>query len=370
MSSDPPIRRSIEVEYWVIDDAGRLTPPGDLVDVPGAEREFVEPILEIKTTPCETTAELRAELFGRIHNALDRAADRDKGLVPLATPLTSEEISEIPCDRTRIQNTVVGEDFEYVRHCAGTHVHVEQLPGRAVDQLNTLIALDPALALFNSASHCRGEQLATGARSKCYRRLAYDGLPNQGELWSYVEDREDWTQRLRACYDEFRERALASGVADDTFADCFEPESAVWTPVKLRESFGTVEWRSPDTTLPSQTIKLADTLAAITDTLRDCEVEIGGETPHIGDDTIVLPEFDTVTDHVDTAIHDGLTAPLRAYLERMSFEPSTYEPLSRTLDQEHTHDEPLTSDTARQLRLEYADRLRSEVVQNEPLIAD
>jgi hypothetical protein len=54
----------------------------------------------------------------------------------------------------------------------------------------------------------------------------------------------------------------------------------------------------------------------------------------------------------------------------MSFEPSTYEPLSRTLDQEHPHDEPLTSDTARQLRLEYADRLRSEVVQNEPLIAD
>ena len=165
MSSDSPIRRSIEVEYWVIDDAGRLTSPGDLVDVPGAEREFVEPILEIKTTPCETTAELRDELFGRIHNALDRAADRDKGLVPLATPLTSEEISEIPCDRTRIQNTVVGEDFEYVRPCAGTHVHVEHLPGRAVDQPTTLLSIDPALPPLHCDSHGPAHQLTPCACS-------------------------------------------------------------------------------------------------------------------------------------------------------------------------------------------------------------
>ena len=46
-----PIRRSIEVEYWVIDDAGRLVEPGALVNAtPGAEREFVEPLLEVKTT--------------------------------------------------------------------------------------------------------------------------------------------------------------------------------------------------------------------------------------------------------------------------------------------------------------------------------
>ncbi|MFM9598074.1 hypothetical protein ACKI1O_53420, partial [Streptomyces scabiei] len=53
------IRRSIEVEYWVVDDRGRLAEPGELVAAsPGAEREFVRPLLEVKTTPCETTAEL------------------------------------------------------------------------------------------------------------------------------------------------------------------------------------------------------------------------------------------------------------------------------------------------------------------------
>jgi len=366
MSSDSPPRRSIEVEYWVIDDTGRLTSPGELVDLPGAEREFVEPMLELKTTPCESTAALRAELFERIRAALDRAEELGKKLVPLATPLHHDEIRELPCDRTRVQNEVVGDAFEYVRHCAGTHIHIEQQPGRAVDQLNTLIALDPALALVNSARHFRGEEMAAGARSKCYRWLAYDGLQNQGELWPYVDDRADWDRRLQACYDAFREQALDIGVDESTFEDCFDPESAVWTPVQLREEFGTVEWRSPDTTLPSRTVQLADTLAGIVGDLPDCAVRIGGDAGRIDNDEIVLPEFDTVTDHVDTAIQDGLTESLRAYLSRMGFDPDAYEPLARTIE----HDGAIDRETARQLRLEYAELLQADVVQSAPLTAD
>ena len=29
------VRRSVEVEYWVVDDEGRLTEPGSLADLPG-----------------------------------------------------------------------------------------------------------------------------------------------------------------------------------------------------------------------------------------------------------------------------------------------------------------------------------------------
>jgi gamma-glutamyl:cysteine ligase YbdK (ATP-grasp superfamily) len=365
MASDPPLRRSIEVEYWVIDEEGRLTRPGALIDIPGAEREFVEPMLEIKTTPCETSAELRAELLNRIRAALRRADDLGKNLVPLATPLHHEEIREIPCDRTRIQNTVVGEPFQYVRHCAGTHIHVEQQPGRAVDQLNTLIALDPALALVNSARHFRGEEMAVGARSQCYRRLAYDRLPHQGELWPYVESREEWDRRLQARYDEFRERALAAGIDETTFECCFDPESAVWTPVQLREAFGTVEWRSPDTTLPSRTLQLADAIASITERLRGCTVEIGGVTGRVDGDKIVLPEFEAVTDYVDTAIREGLTESLAAYLGRMGFDPDAYEPVSATMPRGS-----IDRATARELRIEYAERLRADVAEAAPLEAD
>ena len=366
MSSTPSLRRSIEVEYWVVDEAGHLTQPGSLIDLPGAEREFVEPMLELKTTPCTSTAELREELFERIRAALDRGDEIGKQLVPLATPLNHEAIREIPCDRTQIQNTVVGKEFEYVRHCAGTHIHIEQQPGRAVDQLNTLIALDPALALVNSARHFRGEAMAPGARSKCYRWLAYDTLQNQGELWPYVDNRADWNQRLQACYDRFRERAVAAGVNGSTFESCFDPETAVWTPVQLREAFGTVEWRSPDTTLPSRAVGLADTLARVAGELDGRPVDIGGDTPSVDDERLVLPDFETVSDYVDTAIQDGLTGSLAAYLSRMGFEPDAFDPITDSFD----HDGPIDRKTARQLRLKYATRLREDVRQSPAMTAD
>ncbi|ERH07019.1 MAG: glutamate-cysteine ligase family 2(GCS2) [Halonotius sp. J07HN4] len=366
MTSTTSLRRSIEVEYWVIDETGALTQPGSLIDLPGAEREFVEPMLELKTTPCTSTAELREELFERVRAAVDRGEELGKQLVPLATPLNHEEIREIPCDRTRIQNEVVGEEFEYVRHCAGTHIHIEQQPGRAVDQLNTLIALDPALALVNSARHFRGEELAAGARSKCYRWLAYDGLQEQGELWPYVDDREDWNRRLQRCYDRFRGQALDAGINEATFERCFDPESAVWTPVQLRSEFDTVEWRSPDTALPSRTVQLADTLATVAGELGDTTVEIGGDTGRVDDDRIVLPSFETVTDYVEEAIDEGLTPSLRAYLTRMGFSPGSYEPIAETID----HAERIDHETACKRRIEFANRLREDVQPAPPLAAD
>jgi hypothetical protein len=243
-----PLRRSIEVEYWVVDSDGTLVEPGSLVDAAaGVEREFVEPLLEIKTTPCESTAELRDELFERVGRVLDRAEREGKQLVPLSTPVNCGKVADRPSDRTRIQRRIVGEDFEYVRHCAGTHIHVEQQPGMAVEQLNALVALDPALALVNSSSHFNGRHLADGARSKLYRWLAYDDLPHQGRLWAYVDDTGEWTRRLERRYEEFETAALENGIDRPTVAANFDPESAVWTPVQLREEFGTVEWRSPDT---------------------------------------------------------------------------------------------------------------------------
>lgn len=119
------IRRSVEVEYWVIDKRGRLVEPGELIDASeGVEREFVKPLIEIKTTPCETTQELSDELLRRLSRVLEKGEELGKRLVPLATPINSDGIEEIPGERTRIQNKVVGESFGYVRHCAGTHVHI------------------------------------------------------------------------------------------------------------------------------------------------------------------------------------------------------------------------------------------------------
>ena len=354
-----PIRRAIEVEYWVIDDEGRLVEPGALVEASaGVEREFVEPMLEIKTTPCESTTELRNELLDRIADVLRAADDLNKGLVPLATTVNADQIQELPSERTQIQNCVIGEDFEYVRHCAGTHIHIEQQPGREIDQLNTLIALDPALALVNSSPYFQGQRIASGARSKLYRWTAYDNLPHQGRLWPYAEDIAEWTHRLEQRYEEFVTAAVSAGVDRQAVESSFDPESAIWTPVQLRSTFGTVEWRSPDTALPSQILRLAEQVVAIVARLEDAEVRIEGDTGEVTEEGIVIPEFDKLLEYVNAAIQEGVASDaVRSYLDRMGFDVGAYKPVSQEIDGR----EPVTPEEARQLRLNYAARLEQDV---------
>lgn len=351
--------RSVEVEYWVIDDEGRLTEPGDLTDASaGAEREFVEPLLEIKTSPCETAAELRDELLGRVGRVLRRAEDVDKGLVPLATPVCADDIRQIPCERTRVQEKAIGNNFEYVRHCAGTHIHVEQEPGHVMDQLNTLTALDPALALVNSSPYFRGRRTATGARSKIYRWLAYEGLPRQGRLWSYSDDTEDWKRCLEEGYDTFLEAAKESGVDTETVEKNFTPESAVWTPVKLRETFSTVEWRSPDNAVPSQALRLADDVVSVVEKAVECGVRIEGGKGRLTDGEVVLPEYEFLKRYVEEAILEGTSSEdLRSYLERMGFGTEEYKPVTEEVDSGGS----VTKEEARRLRKEHADLLRTDV---------
>lgn len=361
--SSESIRRGVELEYWVIDDEGRLVEPGRLVEASaGVEREFVEPLLEIKTTPCETMAELHDELYGRIGSVLRVADELDKSLVPLATTVNTDQVRELPSERTRIQNRVVGKDFEYVRHCAGTHIHIEQQPGREIDQLNTLIALDPALALVNSSPYYRGQRIGSGARSKLYRWSAYDNLPNQGRLWPYAEDAGEWTRRLEQRYEEFVTAAMNAGVGRQAIESNFEPESAVWTPVQLREKCGTIEWRSPDITYPSQILRVADQVIAVISELEDADVRIGGDRRSVTDEAIVLPEFDVLLEYVSAAIEEGLASDaVRSYLDRMGFDVGAYKPISEEIDGR----EPVTREEARQLRLEYAAKLERDVFERD-----
>ena len=353
------LRRGIEVEYWVIDGEGRLVDAEPLADgSDGIDREFIEPILEIKTSPCDSTGQSRDELCDRIENVLDRAEALGLQLVPLSTPICQEEIQDVPSDRTRIQGEVIGDGFEYVRHCAGTHVHIEQLPRREVDQFNTLTALDPALALINSSPYFEGTRLADGARSELYRSMAYADMPNQGDLWPYCTGLDDWDRRLESGYTAFREAAKGVGISQERFDASFDPETSLWTPIQLREAFNTVEWRSPDAALPSQVIRLADDVSAILKHLENTEVRIEGTEGRITSDSIILPEFDALTEYVEAAIRDGLQAPqVREYLERMSFDVSAYQPISHEIG---GRDE-ISTEEARRLRVEYADRLEKDV---------
>jgi hypothetical protein len=126
----------------------------------------------------------------------------------------------------------------------------------------------------------------------------------------------------------------------------------------VRETFGTVEWRSPDTALPSEVLRLADTVASVVGSLRDTEVEIGGERGRVTDERVVLPEFETVLGHADTAVREGAAdRSLRSYLERMGFDVAAYNPVTHELAGPDT----ISTEQARRLRLDHADRLARDV---------
>ncbi len=352
---------SIEVEYWVTDRDGRLTPPGELTDVSEqVVEEFVEPMLELKTPACESIEELRRQFLETLEETLSRADELDKRLVPLGTPINCGKISRRTDERARIQKQVVGADFARAKYCAGTHIHIEKR--NVTDQLNTLIALDPALALVNSSPYVQGERVAKGARAYWYRKRVYEEYPKHGQLWAYVENVGEWNRRLEHRYEEFEQAAIEAGVDKSAVADHFSPDDVVWTPIRLREAMPTVEWRSPDATLPSQLLRLTAQFRTVMNDLHHANVQIedesGDEPGHVSSDEITLPDFDTTCDLAEAAIHDGLeNDTVASYLDRMGFSVEDYHPISTRIDGRQY----VTRSDARDLRLEYANALEADV---------
>lgn len=351
------MQKSIEVEYWVIDRTGALTTPGPLAEYSKyVEEEFVEPLLELKTPPCETYADLKTTFVDQLDVLLSRADELDKLLVPLGTPIHGESIAQLPGERGRIQKRAIGANFNYAKYCAGTHLHFEKR--NVTDQLNVLTGLDPALALLNSSPYFQGKRIADSARAYLYRKKSYEYFPKHGQLWNYVDNVGQWGRRLDRRFEEFKEAAVSEGIDEDRFESEFAPDDVVWTPVRLRDSMPTVEWRSPDASLPSQVLRLAEEMDTVMEQLHHTNVRIEGTTGEVTDDAITLPEFNTLTDYAEDAMFKGLESPdVATYLERMGFDVQGYAPITRQMD----HRESVDPDEARKLRLEYGELLESDV---------
>ena len=351
------MQKSIEVEYWVVDRDGAFTTPGELTEVSEyVEEEFVKPLFELKTPPRETYADLRSTFVDQLDAVLSRADELDKALVPLGTPINAGSLERWPGERGRIQKLVVGDNFDYAKHCAGTHLHFEKR--NVVDQLNVLAALDPALALLNSSPYFQGRRVANGARAYLYRKKCYEYFPQYGQLWDYVHTVAEWERRLDRRFAEFKEAAIEAGVDEDVVDANFSPDDVVWTPVRLRDAMPTVEWRSPDAALPSQILRLAEEMDAMMERLHHANVRVEGRTGELTSTEIALPESDAVHGYAEEAIRDGLESPdVAAYLERMGFDVKGYDPITRKIDGR----EFVSPNEARDLRLRYAELLRRDV---------
>lgn len=350
------MRMGIEIEYWLIDSDGDLVSANEIIAAcEGVDPEMATPLLEVKTPPCDSVEELTAVLTDRLERVQDVARSHDTRLVPLGTPLSDERLPQRSTPRLDVQRAILGDDFDHAGYCAGTHLHFEQTS--VTDQLRILTALDPAVALVNTAPYYRNRRIAACARPYVYRRLCYRSRPGHGQLWSYPESVAEWRDRVETRFDTFVEAARDGGIGRDTVEAAFSPADAVWSPVCLRDDLGTVEWRAPDAAPPLDLCRLVADVTGIVETAVEDGTRIEGATP-ASDGGPSLPPFETLRGHVDAAITRGLTASrVERYLSELGFDPDAYQPTGATIDGR----ERLDADTARRLRRRSADRLEHDL---------
>ncbi len=344
----------VESEYWVVDETGALCDGRELLDVHECvEPEFVASLIEIKTPPVGNESELREVLHSTLRTVLAAADAQGKRLVPLGTPL-ADSSSPIVSERGRLLERIYGAGIKPATQCAGTHIHFDA--GNVPRQVNLLTALDPALALVSSSPCYAGGKAMHAARPHAYRSLCGEEFVQFRDLWEYTTDVTEWDNRLDAAYEAFRTLAFDRGISDEAFTTHFQPENTMAMPVRVRQEFPTVEWRAPDTALPSQIIELAGDISRLVHQTATKPVEIGepGVQPH----RIYIPEFDELQSLTAAAIEHGLDSPkVWEYLEAMSIDPRNYRPISSEIGPRSS----ISTAEARRIRLEYADRLERDV---------
>lgn len=325
----------LELEYWVTDDYGELTSSKKLAEESDfAEQEFVEPLIEIKTSPHSNVIELESEAIQKLSKLVRNAEEHDQKIIPLGTPLNSEEIEIIPSRRGKIQKKIIGENLEAAKRVAGTHIHFEKQD--IEQQLNTLTALDPALALTNSSPYYQGQQVASSSRNQVYRFRCYENFPNHGQLWKYAESVKEWEERIEQNFGKFIEEGGKKEIIEGEIREHFNPNDALWTPVRLREKFPTIEWRAPDSGNIMDTFRMVREIKEI--------VEKG---------ELEKPSFSKLQKLSGKAIKDGLEdREVRKYLEKCGFDTREYSPVSN----QNSYNGKITLEKARELRLQHAYR--------------
>lgn len=346
------------MEFWVIDERGRLCDAAGLVDAhERVEPEFVGPLVEVKTTPHETVASLRRELQRTLRTVLAAAAEDGQRLVPLGTPLTAVT-GPAAGQRGELFERIYGDGVRSAKNCAGMHVHVEKTQ---VDrQLNLLTALDPALALVSSSPYYCGEREHRSSRAAAYRRACGDDFERFCGLWPYTDDVSEWEDRVRTAYETFQELGAERGVDPDRVADEFAPADTVLNPVRLRSEQPTVEWRAPDTALPSHALQLAADVHRLIDQVTEKPLLETESLARCGvdRDAVRIPEFSLLSSLSDAAIDRGLDSDrVRAYLRQMGFDTTSYSPIASDIDGPKRIDDR----RARAVRSRYADHLRADV---------
>ena len=329
----------IELEYWVVNQKGKLVSSQKLAEkTDSAEQEFVEPLIEVKTSPSSSIEELNHEVKRKLKKLLYAADSLDQKIVPLGTPLNSGKIEMLESERGRIQSKIIGENLEAAKRVAGTHIHFEKK--QVKKQINTLTALDPALALTNSSPYYQGEKTSHSSRNQVYRYHCYQDFPQHGQLWRYTDSVQEWEERIEKNFQIFKYKGKTCNISKNKLKKYFSPYNALWTPIRLRKKFPTIEWRAPDS-------------GRIRDTLR-----MASEIKSIVEKEVDKPKFEEIQNLSRKAINQGLESPeIKTYLSKCGFSVDKYNPISLEIEKNQS----ISIEQARKIRLKYAKELNREI---------
>lgn len=352
------MKKGIELEYLTIDSEGELADADEITEeLDFAAPEFAKCITEIKSNPCSDVDELRANLKEKVGKAIEKAEEKGLKLSPVGTALNHEEVELIESDRLQMMKKFNPEDIEIEKELArtGLHIHFEKRNVR--DQLNILTALDPASGLLNSSPYHKGENLASSCRNWVYQYSWEPRFPESVQLWDYANSVYEWKDRMHQAFKDFKSGAMEAGVSEESFMEHHHPDRSIWTPIRLRDQFPTVEYRSPDTCLPSEAIKFTEDLEKVIQKSQNREVVIGGG-PEMNPEMITLPAFKKVESLSKTAALKGMDSErLRNYLKKFDIEPEDYSPLSREIK----NGKKISIEEACKLRLEASKKLEEDV---------
>lgn len=193
-----------------------------------AVREFLQPQIELVTSPHRRIADARAELRHLRHIAAAVAARHGLALLAAGTHPTGawREVEQTP----RRRYDAVMDDLQMIGQrdlLCGMHVHVE-IPG-TVDRIDVMARLLPyiPLLLALSTSSPFWQSRRTGLMG--YRLAAYDELPRSGlpELF-----------RCAAEFDAYVAALVQVGAMEDS--------SFVWWAIRPSLKHPTLELRAPD----------------------------------------------------------------------------------------------------------------------------
>lgn len=342
------MKTGLELEFWVTDDEGKLDYAKPVSErVYFASQEFSQSMIEIQTEPHSDLDELFQEAISKTEILAELAKKDNKRIVPLGTPLNSGKVELYESERFSIEEEVIGPEVRHAGRTAGLHIHFEKRD--VLRQLNTLTALDPLSALMNSSPAYQGEKLADGCRNEIYRNKACGAFPEQRELWPYMDSVNEWREKRKKLFQKFRQRAVEKGIKIEKLNQHFQPENAVWTPVKLREDYPTVEWRAPDTSYLTEVFKLVKAIKPLAEKKKQSE----------------LPEFERVKKCSKKAIFEGLdSSDVREYIKDVGINPSKFSPVSKRLD----IPEKLSRERARKIRLETSEELGRDLEKAKEMI--